>query len=53
MMKEIRSFLAEHSWALWWGFISYPLLHKGCFDWEWWVVFVPMVILVEVKKNNE
>jgi hypothetical protein len=50
-MQKIKKYLKEGAWAIYLGG-SLSLLNIHFFNWQWWAILLPTLILNEFLNNN-
>lgn len=49
----MKKFFATYGWCMFVGFCLGALFDVQLWDWRWWVFFVPLTILVEIKSQHD
>ena len=48
----MKRFILRNAWALWVG-VCLSALDVRCWQWQWWAVVMPLIVLVSISHQTE
>ena len=50
-MDKVIRFIKQHAWAGYLGAGTSFISDMGIFNWQWWALIVPVIVLVNLREK--